>query len=140
MTAPNTPPYVVSPTRFPFRALAEQAGRAPLGGAREVALACLLAARMAAAAPDAAALPAAARRERVASARAWLATVALPTALRTPLARLAELSVRADAAAIAAALASVLAAARRQLPAGCVAEMEELLHKLRTGVAAPRDG
>jgi len=135
VTAPNTPPYTVPAARFPFLALAEQAGRAPIGGAREVALACLMAARLAAAGADAAALPAAARRERVASARAWLATIALPPALREALARLAELSARPDAAATAAALGAVLAGARRQLSAGAVAELEALVDALREGAA-----
>src|SRR5687767_5598632 len=38
-----SPPYGLAAARFPCRALAARAGRAPLGGEREVALACWLA-------------------------------------------------------------------------------------------------
>src|SRR5690349_12491010 len=45
--APTAPPYALSSPAFRFRALAVLAGRAPLGGQREVALATYLAARLA---------------------------------------------------------------------------------------------
>src|SRR5204863_7354540 len=41
------PPYALSAPVFKFRHLATLAGRAPIGGAREVALACFVAARLA---------------------------------------------------------------------------------------------
>ena len=40
-------PYALEPLRFPFPALAALAGRLPLGGGREVALAALMTARLA---------------------------------------------------------------------------------------------
>src|SRR5215216_5312955 len=41
------PPYALPAPVFRFRNLATLAGRAPIGGAREVALACFVAARLA---------------------------------------------------------------------------------------------
>ena len=40
------PPYALTPTTFRFRALAALAGRAPLGGGRETALASYVVARL----------------------------------------------------------------------------------------------
>jgi len=45
---PPLPPYSLVPHRFPLRALATRAAGAPLGSAREVTLACLMAANLAA--------------------------------------------------------------------------------------------
>jgi len=89
------PPYAIAAPAFRFRALAALAGRAPLGGPREVALACLIGARLAVvivrgdlAADDAT------RLTRAADARAWLASSALPTPARAPLAALYEATAR----------------------------------------------
>lgn len=99
------PPYALALPTFRFRALAALAGRAPLGGPREAALACLLAARLAA--PLVAGAPVtfddAARAARAAGARTWLASMAVPAAARVPAARLFDATGRPSAAEVAIA-------------------------------------
>lgn len=124
------PPYATAPVQFPFRALAAQAGRAPIGGAREVALACLMAARLSSGVLPPVPLPLPARAARRQSARTWFATLAVPAALRAPLARLADAAAREGPRGVAAALGSVLGAARRQLDPASAGELEELITRL----------
>ncbi|MGH7721060.1 MAG: hypothetical protein ACREON_19710, partial [Gemmatimonadaceae bacterium] len=70
MPSPTAPPYSLPPHRFGFPALAARAGRAALGGERESALACLMAARVVAGALPPDAIPYAARAHRAGAARA----------------------------------------------------------------------
>jgi len=130
-STPSAPPYSLSSLHFPFRALAEQAANARIGGAREVALACLMAGRLAASAPASAALAQSARAARVAAARAWFASLTLPAALRAPLDRLCGAAVEGDSERASAALASVLAASRRHLDSASVTELERLVQRLQ---------
>lgn len=129
--SPNAaPPYSLPPHRFPFPALAAQAARAPLGGAREAALACLMAARLGeGACRDP--LATSARAARAARARAWFASLALPAALRAPAARVADGIASERASDLAGALAALLAAARRHLDAHATAELERVVEALR---------
>ena len=75
---------------FRFRALAGLAGRRPLGGDREVAVAAFVAARLACRRPAPHAAPPEARTARATGARAWLAAVAVPAPARGPLARVID--------------------------------------------------
>src|SRR3954468_4683043 len=86
----NLPPYAVPPTEFRFPALAALAGRAQLGGDREVALALYVAARLAQDCYSPSALSDASRAERASSARTWLSTFALPVAVKPVIARVIE--------------------------------------------------
>jgi hypothetical protein len=86
------PPYALASTTFRFPALAALAGRAPLGGQREVALATYLGARLAHDALRERGLAQSVRVERATSAKQWLSTLALPAAVRPALARLIETS------------------------------------------------
>jgi len=88
----SNPPYGLDPTPFRFAALAALAGRAPLGGRREVALATYLAARLADDVRSENGLSAPIRVERAGSARSWRATVTIPAPIRQPLARLIDAS------------------------------------------------
>lgn len=125
-STPSAPPYSLPPLQFPFRALADQAARARIGGAREVALACLMAGRLAASAQASAALAPTARAARATAARAWFASLALPAGLRAPLDRLCGAAVEGDTVRAGAALASVITVARRHLDSASVAELERL--------------
>ena len=89
---PNHPPYVLLPTSFRFAALATLAGRAPLGGHREVVLAAYLAARLADDSLPERGLPRTVRAERAGHARAWLSTLSLPASVRPALGVLVEAS------------------------------------------------
>jgi hypothetical protein len=70
-------------------------------------------------------LPAAARAERSAGARGWLANVALPTAVRASLTRLAE-ATGGDRTQISAALTSMMAVIDSYLDAASRSELARL--------------
>src|SRR4051794_4484507 len=125
------PPYALSATSFRFRHLANLAGRAPIGGAREVALACFVAARLAHECtlpldddPDA-------RTARCSAAKAWLGTLALPAAVRTPVVRCADLSVNGPSALVATEVAALALAAASYLDQQSRAELDTLSAALR---------
>lgn len=125
----SVPPYAVGPIVFPFRALTKYAGRAQLGRGREVALACLMAARLStpvAGLP----LPAPVRGARATGASRWFASLALPNPLRAPLVRVAAASARESASDLADALGAVIAAARKHLDEASLAELEGVVKRL----------
>jgi hypothetical protein len=126
---PTVPPYSVGPIVFPFRALAAYAGRAPLGRGREVALACLMAARLSS--PFAGVtLPQTVRAVRSAGASRWFSSLALPSPMRAPLTRVAAASARDSAPELADALAALIAAARKHLDDASVAELDGVVRHL----------
>ena len=122
---PAPPPYALATPVFRFRALASLAGRSPLGGPREVTLATYLVARLVDDCLPNKALPLAAREERAAAARAWLANVALPAAMRAALSRLAA-ATGGDPSAIGGALTSVISAVDAYLDAASRSELGRL--------------
>ncbi|HLA90221.1 MAG TPA: hypothetical protein VJL28_07325 [Gemmatimonadaceae bacterium] len=119
-------PYALAAPVFPFRALAALAGRAPLGGPRETALATLVAARLAAGATPPALLAPPARAARAEAARLWLTSIALPAAVRGALLRLADASGTDDLRAIAVALARVTEVTAPHLDRGARSELDRL--------------
>lgn len=125
-SAPRAP-YALEPTTFPFPALAAMAGRAPLGGPREIALACFLIARIvfdAVSAPGM--LSPDQKRARAQGAKHWLGSAALPTQLRSALSRLAESTVTDDRNAITAALDSVMTVTANHLDPAARLELGRL--------------
>lgn len=121
------PPFALGAPTFRFRALAALAARAPIGPARDVALAWYLCARLVEAAV-ASTLPAAARASRAAAARAWLASTAVPPACRVSLTRVVDLSsADDDGSSLARALADAIEATAEHLDAATRAELEPLL-------------
>lgn len=127
---PLLPPYALETPRFRFRALAALAGRSPLGGDREVALATLLAARLAVGALPPQPLPQGVRLTRASGARAWLASLALPPSLRVPLARLVDATATVDREAVESALRAVIEAGTPQLDPPAIAELREVVQAL----------
>jgi hypothetical protein len=125
----ETLPYSLERLAFPFPALAALAGRLPLGGGREVALATLLVARLASGVHPATPLGTPDRVARAASAKVWLASLALPAAARPPLARCIE-ATAGSAAQVAAALRSVLAVTNTHLDAPALLELEAFARQL----------
>ena len=124
------PPFSLDAPAFRFRALAALAGRAPLGGEREMALATLMAARLAEGMlPDTALTPMA-RQSRAAGARIWLSAMTLPAASRVPLARVVEASEGESRAAVAEALAAYAGVANAMLDPGSRVELTDLLAAL----------
>ncbi len=119
-------PYALEPLRFPFPALAALAGRLPLGGGREVALAALMTARLA---RDMAITDAGDRGTRGTAAKVWLASLALPAATRVPFARCVEATIGSPPQ-LAGALRSLIAAASPHLDGPSVQELEKLARQL----------
>lgn len=141
-------PLSLEPVHFPFRALAGFSARAPLGGSRELGIACFVAGRLASELLASDPLPPAVRATRATSARAWMAAMALPAALRVPLARLVDASgapaapgpdgdaaTRSRAASAAAALS---VACKGHLDGPGRAELEQLARALGQPATARR--
>jgi hypothetical protein len=125
-------PYALAAPVFPFRRLAGLAGRAPIGGAREVALACFVAARLAAdCLVDESETHVPARTARSAGARGWVAALSLPTGVRGPVQRCMETSAAGSRSAVGRELASLAAAASSYLDPLSRAELEALAAALK---------
>lgn len=131
----SNPPYGLAPTPFRFAALAALAGRAPLGGRREVALATYLAARLADDVRDQNGLSAPIRVERAGSARSWLATVTIPAPIRQPLARLIDSSA-GGAGPAAQAVRAVIAVTADYLDRAARLELDHLAETLEAQALA----
>jgi len=120
------PAYGLLAPVFRFKHLASLAGRAPIGGAREVALACFVVARLAAECVGATDDDASARASRGAGAKAWLGTLALPAVVKTPAALCVERSISASAPQLARDVAGLAQAAAAYLDQPSRAELEAL--------------
>lgn len=119
------PPYALGAPTFRFRALAALAARASLGGPREVVLATYLVARLAHDCLPARTLSLPVRRARGAAARAWLASTALPAAVRAALVRLAE-ATEAEVPNLGEPLRSAVTATTGYLDHAARSELERL--------------
>ena len=124
------PPYTLAAATFRFRAIASLAGRAPLGGARETALASYVVARLAVGVLPGTPLPLEDRVIRAAAARTWLASLALPAPLRAPLGKVIESTRHDSQAAVAAALVTVAEVAASYLDGPALAELRTLASQL----------
>ena len=127
---PGPLPYALVVPAFPFRALALLAGRAPLGGPRETALATLIAARLAAAAAVPAALSGPSRAVRAEAARLWMTSVTLPSSARAALLKLVHASGGDDRAILATAFDRLTEVVAPQLDRGSRTELERLAGRL----------
>jgi hypothetical protein len=119
-------PFALAAPEFPFRALAALAGRAPLGGPRETALATLAAVRLAVAAAPPLPLAAPLRAMRAEAARLWLSSLALPGPVRAAILRLVDASVADDRRALFAAVAKVTDVTAPHLDRGARSELDRL--------------
>jgi len=123
------PPYALATPTFRFRALASLAGRAPIGGPREVALATYLVARLVDDCQPSKMLPAPPRAERAAAARNWLAGVALSNAIRASLAKLVE-ATSGDPIQLGGPLSEAMSAVDGYLDPASRSELERLSRAL----------
>jgi hypothetical protein len=119
-------PYSLAPTDFPLPALATMAGRAPLGGPRELALACYVVCRTVDGVSPDRALTAEQRKSRAQGARHWLGAAAIPAPARAALAKLADALATSDATSISDALAGVIAVTANKLDPGALSELGRL--------------
>lgn len=130
---PNTlarQPYALDRSIFPFATLANAAARAPLGGERETALACFMLARLCAVLLAPGTLSPSVRGARAAAARSWLASLALPAALRANCVKLAEASAT-DASTALQSLNEVIAVTAPTLDQSAHSELVRLAERLR---------
>jgi hypothetical protein len=120
------PPYALASTSFRFAALASLAGRAPLGGRREVALAVYVAARLAHDALPDRCISSDARKERASGARHWISMLALPApSVRASLTNLIDASTGAPRDTLDA-LANVIAVTAQYLEPAARSELDHL--------------
>jgi hypothetical protein len=119
-------PYSLEPCTFAFPALASLAGRAPLGGPRELALACFLASRILRDSVDADDLTAEQLQHRVQGAKHWLGSAAIQAPARSALVRLVEASFTRDRNAILTAFEVVMTVTANQLDQGARLELVRL--------------
>jgi hypothetical protein len=122
-------PYSLEPLAFPFPALAALGGRLPLGGGREVALASLLVARLAMEMRGAEPMTVGDRVARAASAKVWLASLALPAPTRVPFARCVE-ATASTPLQIVGALRGLMTAVSAHLDGAAMHELEKLTWQL----------
>ncbi len=123
------PPFALAIPVFRHRTLAAHAARAPMGPAREVALAWFLCARLIDGATGQRRLPATVRQARAAAARSWLASAGLPSSCRLALGKLMEAcgtEGEPDRQRLARAAADALAATADHLDPSARAELESL--------------
>ncbi|MGV3708651.1 MAG: hypothetical protein ACO1Q7_07400 [Gemmatimonas sp.] len=122
-------PYSLRELAFPFPALAALAGRLPLGGGREIALAALTAARLASSMIGPEPLPADERTTRAAAARTWVASLALTSAMRAHFTRCYE-STASTPAAAASTVRSLLSVINANLDGPASQELDRLARRL----------
>lgn len=120
------PPFALAAPVFRFKHLAALAGRVPIGGAREVALACFVAARLAGERVCGSDDDQPQRAARSAAAKAWLGTLALPQPVRGAAARCVEFSVHADRATVCDEVKILVTAATAYLDVQSRAELDSL--------------
>lgn len=124
------PRFALVTPRFRFRALAGFAGRASLGGDREVALACLVAGRLASGLLAPYSITPTDCKARSVGAKQWLSSLSLPAAVRATLGQLADAVSGGDKTAVAAALTRVLGAASRNIDEASSAEIKAVIAEL----------
>lgn len=129
----SNPPYALTPVVFRFRALQALAGRLPLGGERELAMALLLGARLADGCTAREPLPRELRKLRGQGARHWFGTLTLPAAARTAAQQVADATAGESREGVAQALDKLMTVASAVIDAPSRAELRQLLAHLRAG-------
>ena len=120
-------PYALEPTPFPFPHLAAMAGRAGMGGPREIAVACLVVAHLVRESCCAgSSLSDEQRQHRAQGARQWLASAAVPPGVRAALVKLADATAGQALAPVKGGLESVIAVTANQLEPGARLELARL--------------
>jgi hypothetical protein len=112
------------------------AGRSPLGGPRETALATLIAVRLASGAVGSPALPAPVRQARAEAARHWMTSVTLPAQTRAALLKLVAASGADDSRTLASAFDKVTDVVAAHLDRPARSEMDRLAARLAARLAS----
>ncbi|HUQ19580.1 MAG TPA: hypothetical protein VM099_08200 [Gemmatimonadaceae bacterium] len=120
------PPYALATPHFRFRALAAFAGRASIGGDREIAMACLVAGRLAATMLPPFHISQSDAKTRSAAAKQWMASLSLPAPVRTPLTEVADAVSTGNSAAVGSAIEKLLTAVTGKIDEASAAELRSL--------------
>jgi len=127
----SNPPYALAPVVFRFRALQALAGRLPIGGEREQAMAILLGARLADGCTSRESLPGELRKARGQGARHWMGTLTLSPAARAAAQQVADATAGESRESVAVALDKLMTVVAAILDASSRAELRQLLFQLR---------
>lgn len=129
-----TPPYALDTVPPPFPAIADAAGRAPLGGDRDLILGIFTAARLAGALLPPVELDASAARVRADRTKGWLSGLTMPQPARMSLMRVAEATAAGAGTAsgrAAEALAELARTVTGHLDSAAEHELDGLIAHLR---------
>lgn len=125
------PPYALATPAFRFRALASHAGRATLGGDREIALACFSVARLAAGLLPPVMLAPGDAVTRANATRQWLASLTMPASSRAAAAATIDAISRGSRRGAAESLMVLRSVAGPQLDSPSIAEIDDLANALQ---------
>jgi len=112
------------------------AGRASLGGNREVVLACFVAARIGAGRFSDTRFNPVDLKVRTVAARQWLTSISMPGQVRQAVGAVIAAAADADSVAVARALTQLLLLVRTQLDEASIGEIRELIDELNDNAAA----
>ncbi len=124
------PRFALATPHFRFRALAAFAGRASLGGDREVAMACLVAGRLASGMLAPYDIPVPDARARSTAAKQWLSALSLPLVIRTSLVHVADAVASGDPSAAGTAIERMLEAVSSNIDEASATELRALAAEL----------
>ncbi len=125
------PPFALATPAFRFRALASHAGRAALGGDREIALACFAVARLGAGLLPPVMLAPGDATARATATRHWLASLAVPAVGRTAALAAIEAIASGSRRSSADALRVLRAAVGSHLDSASAVELAELADEMQ---------
>jgi hypothetical protein len=124
------PPFALANPTFRFRALVSHAGRAALGGDREVALACFGAARLAVAMLPPYLLSPTDVATRSGAMKQWVASIALPNSARHAVTAVIDAVSSGNKGAASSGIEHLIKVAGPQLDPPSIAELHELAKEL----------
>jgi hypothetical protein len=126
----QAPPYALATPVFRFKALASHAGRASLGGDREIALACFAIARLAAGMLPPFLLAPGESATRIANTKQWLSAIALSPAIRAACSGAADAVATNNRRVAMTAISTLIETCAGHLDQGSIAELHELMAEL----------
>ena len=124
------PPYAVATPVFRFRALAMHAGRAALGGDREIALTCFAVARLAAGMLPPFMLTPGDAQARAAATKQWLSSLTLQGGARAAASSVIDGVIAGNRKSAGAALRHLAEVAKAKLDASSLNELNEAVAEL----------
>jgi hypothetical protein len=126
----QAPPYALETPVFRFKALVSHAGRAALGGDREIALACFAVARLGLGLLPPFMLAPGDGATRIANTKQWLSSLSLPASTRAACSAVAEAVTTNNKRTVVHAVSGLIEACVRHLDQSSVAELHELMAEL----------